>query len=559
MGFAILWLASLSSGVILVAIAMAQGSRMREGRLATGLPFIAALVPFGLGAVATVIAQLLHTQGLRPSYLAYALSWTTASVIGAGCVIHFGSRRPSETVPMRAARWPRGIIAGALAGTVATYVVTLLVMDIDARCDLEEVRAEAIRLAESVAPAPVPDERNALPIYKRAFKLMGNWSDDREKFRWLARMTDRRTADVTTDEAAEFLREHAEVIRLLHEAAALPEYHLARRYVPIDFEGEISALTHFRNAANLLTLDARRKASDGDMRGGLRDVASGWAMARHITKAPTLIDCMIAVAADSTVTGSVQDVIALGTVRRADLAGFPLEPKLSFVDSHAKAWQMEAAMMLHTVAAPRVWEIKGARYGHRGGVHWRVFIAPGLVALMQEEVALARGVVSKPYYMSRERFDEIDDQVQEDYSVNTLLPFAQMPTVRPVLQGVAETEARHRLAVLGIAAACFRTEEGRYPDKLQELIPDYISAIPVDPFDGKPLRMSPEGDGLILYSVGMNGKDEGGRDESWSHGGTGGADISFRLGDAYTSALAKAKQPRRKRRGRRVPKPKSRN
>jgi len=74
MGFAILWLAALASGVLLVSLAHAQGARMREGRLATGLPFIAALVPFGLGAVATVIAQLLHTQGLSPSYLAYALS-----------------------------------------------------------------------------------------------------------------------------------------------------------------------------------------------------------------------------------------------------------------------------------------------------------------------------------------------------------------------------------------------------------------------------------------------------------------------------------------------------
>jgi len=369
------------------------------------------------------------------------------------------------------------------------------------------------------------------------------------------RVRGRPTDEAVAQEGAEFLRKHEDVLALLREAASIGSFYEENQYVPVDPTAEVPPLGSLRNAANLLTLDARHRAANGDMRGALEDVAAGWRMARHVAATPTLLACMIAVAVDSTTSEPVQDILALGAVSRADLAGFPLEPKMSFLDSHAKAWRMEAAMMLHTVAAPRVWEIKGARYGHSGGVHWRVFIARGLVAVVKEETALAQEVVSQPYWLTRERCDQIDEGVQGDGSRQTLLPYARLPNIKPSSLAVAGTEARHRLAVLGIAAACFRTEEGRYPDKLQELIPDYISAVPIDPFDGKPLRMSPEGDGLVLYSVGMNGEDDGGVDDSWSYGGTSGADISFRLGDAYKSALAKSKQPRRKRRGRRVPKP----
>ena len=456
---------------------------------------------------------------------------------------------------MRAASWPRGVLAGALAGAVAVYAATLFIMDIGARRELDKVKAEAIKMAESLAPAPVPDERNAAPVYERAFEEMGTYSENREKFRWLSRTAGSRDTDVATDEVAGFLREHAEVLGLLHKAASMPGYGLQRRYAPPDANIDTSLLTYARNAANLLALDARRKASDGDMRGALEDVAAGWRMAHHIAATPTLIDCMIAVAVDSTASDPVQDVLASGSVRRADLAGFPLDPKISFVDSHAKAWRMEAAMMLHTVAAPRVWQIEGATHGHNGGLHWRVFIARGLVAVVKETMALAQEVVSQPYWLTRERCDQIDEGLQPYGSRQTLLPFPFLPNVKPSSGAVVATEAQHRLAVLGIAAACFRTEEGRYPNELAELVPGYISAVPIDPFDGKPLRMLAEGDGLVLYSVGLNGVDEGGKDGSWRYGGAGGADISFRLGDAYKSALAKARRPRRK--GRRAPKPKS--
>jgi hypothetical protein len=48
------------------------------------------------------------------------------------------------------------------------------------------------------------------------------------------------------------------------------------------------------------------------------------------------------------------------------------------------------------------------------------------------------------------------------------------------------------------------------PDDLSQLVPVYVRAIPADPFDGKPLRFKKLNPGFAIYSVGSDGRDDGG-------------------------------------------------
>jgi hypothetical protein len=59
-----------------------------------------------------------------------------------------------------------------------------------------------------------------------------------------------------------------------------------------------------------------------------------------------------------------------------------------------------------------------------------------------------------------------------------------------------------------LAMRAYRIEKGRLPQKLEELVPEYLDVIPVDDFDGKPLRYNPAK--RVVYSVGKDLKDEGG-------------------------------------------------
>jgi hypothetical protein len=66
------------------------------------------------------------------------------------------------------------------------------------------------------------------------------------------------------------------------------------------------------------------------------------------------------------------------------------------------------------------------------------------------------------------------------------------------------------LTALGIQR--YRLKTGRLPNQLSDLVPGYLAALPRDSMNGKVLvyRLRPAGDDFLLYSVGENGKDDGG-------------------------------------------------
>lgn len=66
----------------------------------------------------------------------------------------------------------------------------------------------------------------------------------------------------------------------------------------------------------------------------------------------------------------------------------------------------------------------------------------------------------------------------------------------------------HRLMVALVAVCRYKTEHQAYPKDLSALMPRYLSAIPEDPYDGKPLRFDPWRG--VLWSVGSDGIDGGG-------------------------------------------------
>ena len=80
------------------------------------------------------------------------------------------------------------------------------------------------------------------------------------------------------------------------------------------------------------------------------------------------------------------------------------------------------------------------------------------------------------------------------------------------------TSMRFRLAMVAVALAACKAEKGGYPDKLSELEPGYFKKLPQDLFAEGPLTYRRVGKGYLLYSVGENMKDDGGKSDD------GGAD-----------------------------------
>lgn len=72
-------------------------------------------------------------------------------------------------------------------------------------------------------------------------------------------------------------------------------------------------------------------------------------------------------------------------------------------------------------------------------------------------------------------------------------------------------EARRRLNQTAIGIERFRIRHGRLPERLDELVPEFMETLPVDPMDGNPMRYRRSSTGIFhLYSIGTDLVDGGG-------------------------------------------------
>jgi hypothetical protein len=91
-----------------------------------------------------------------------------------------------------------------------------------------------------------------------------------------------------------------------------------------------------------------------------------------------------------------------------------------------------------------------------------------------------------------------------------ILILLNLPCLEVVFQIEARGDQNLELIRFQLLLAAYRADHDKYPAQLSDLTPDYLAEVPLDPFTAKPLiyRLQPKG--YVLYSVGVNGKDDGG-------------------------------------------------
>jgi hypothetical protein len=87
-----------------------------------------------------------------------------------------------------------------------------------------------------------------------------------------------------------------------------------------------------------------------------------------------------------------------------------------------------------------------------------------------------------------------------------------IPNVVNALRVAVQNETKRRLAITAIALKRYELRHGHPPPNLSALTPELLGQVLIDPMSGGPLcyRLNPDGT-FVLYSVGEDGKDDGGK------------------------------------------------
>lgn len=299
-----------------------------------------------------------------------------------------------------------------------------------------------------------------------------------------------------------------------------------------------------REVASLLGHDAVLRAHDGDREGALLSCRAILNTGNSLGDNPTFIGQLVHIALRAIARGKIERVIAQGPVSPEALAA--LQARLA----------EEAEQPLLTIA------LRGERAGldvffqaiQRGDV--KISQLSGLIGLagsggnrggkLIDEVQMLRlpgAVAASRAAMLRQASELVEisklpldqqatriEAVIAERDKQPLLVREFLPTVDSMLKAVLRTVAEMRFTMTALAVERYRLKHGHWPVRLDHLVPEFLPAVPLDPYDGKPLRYGRRDEGVIVYSVGQDLSDNGGHFDRLKPGQNGN-DMGFRLWD----------------------------
>jgi hypothetical protein len=131
--------------------------------------------------------------------------------------------------------------------------------------------------------------------------------------------------------------------------------------------------------------------------------------------------------------------------------------------------------------------------------------------MMSEEISLAK----VPYPGRLEAGKLLDQQIAQRGSSSWYHFYATvlLSECDRLTDRYARDVARLELCRTALAVERYRlANQAHLPGKLIDLVPTFLPSVPQDPFDGQPLRFKPLEKGYVIYSVGPDLTDDGGRE-----------------------------------------------
>jgi len=306
----------------------------------------------------------------------------------------------------------------------------------------------------------------------------------------------------------EFLDKYGEAMAKFHQAADIG----GRARYEIDFEKGFSGLlpmvNHQRTIARLLALEANVRAHRGDAHGAAQSVQALFAATRAQEAEPLLMSQLVRVAIDGMAVDQTQRLISSVNLADDDLVMLQNELRsIRFQAGQTRALIGERAMGIEIFRNPSK---------HGSNVRFRIFIG-------DTDLAFYLQTTRRWIAASREPFPAALDAAQKikrEFQSETQSPINQahfaltaqlLPAFSASMQATARGDAGNLAMDAAIAVQRFRKANGKLPQSLDELVPDYLPSVPLDPFDGQPLRyVIDEAGAFRVYSLGRNRTDEGG-------------------------------------------------
>ena len=384
----------------------------------------------------------------------------------------------------------------------------------------------------------VPDEENAAVLWRRALQLPWQSTEMIGMFAWKVTEDPGMLTGAQKQEVLDALDANQAALEELKRIAECPHFTWEKQdFSKAYHEWKQPQLTGISDRYRFLLAAAALLAHEGNVDRAIEMWTLGVRSSRHLVDTPyDLLALMLGSVFRGISHGPMDQVFRNRSVETEDLlqAIRVLEPK---------DWQSQMIHVLHIARCQdldlSLAIINGQYEGNvllwDGGIafgkveylpktrHWveRATISLSSPQLVSELINLHEQYIhwietleSPPSQWQRGRTASEAEFSEEGYPLLRMLGYK--PTYKglmgiegDVLQSVQQTQ----VARTALACKAFHNEEGRWPETLGEVAPEYIDPVPVDLYVDKPLVYHPREDGFVVYSVGKNQTNDAGRED----------------------------------------------
>ncbi len=288
-------------------------------------------------------------------------------------------------------------------------------------------------------------------------------------------------------------------------------------------------LKAMRDCAILIALDAIAHARTGETGTALEDCIAGMQLYDALAKAPAYISQLLRFGMTHTVHQGLQEAFPRGSLSAGDVAKIiqqaqaaagrenliiGLQPDhLTWINDGVTplvegGWFTRYKEMQDWMAGEYSLSARASLIAYSSPLAkpWLNRDLENLAGLLEH----TRTMVRLPYYEARPLIEEFNSDLLSDRFSPLTKRYAGVIALSP-LESQANHEARLQLLQIGLSLELYQTEHVTLPDSLNVLSATLPGNVMIDPYTGNPFLYKPEGDTFLLYSVGRNLADDGGR------------------------------------------------
>jgi hypothetical protein len=138
-------------------------------------------------------------------------------------------------------------------------------------------------------------------------------------------------------------------------------------------------------------------------------------------------------------------------------------------------------------------------------------------------------IAKLPPEQQAERLDRLDRKEPENLP-DLLAGLTKDSDFKRLARQVLRSIAFLRCGIMAIACERFRLANGRWPERLDELVPRYLLSVPIDPFDRRPVHYVRKAEGVLIYT--LEGEEDDGGQRVQMKPGEPDRDVGIQLWDA---------------------------